>query len=393
MRKLVFLLLSLVCLIADCLGQINWKEGYIITNEGDSIRGEINFRTIAKSYDQCEFRNQNTQKIYTSREISGYGINEDRHYKSFPDELKFGEILVIGELSLFRINEEFMLIKGGEYTRLSVEEKTSAYAGYEVNTEDIKWKGIFSAVLGDCRTITDDELKNLRFDERVITREVVEYNKCKNAPYQEYKVEKKWTSIKFSLMAGLANSILKPKPANSNYYYISSSYSSIDPQIGISMYLFYPRISDRFYFEIAAMYTGSSFSGFEQFSGSTSEYHDVFINTKSLSTPVTIGLILPFNKWMLTVNSGIHLENIIESSSIHYGEVLVGNTVNAYPEEAPFAFKKSIIGFTGGVGLKRGIGKRELQVQLRYAYLNNVSANDDLAMKLQRLSLNLNLIL
>ena len=55
MKKIFFFLLLGTMMSLQMRAQVNPKPGFIITNHGDTIRGNIDFRTNERLSRQCEF--------------------------------------------------------------------------------------------------------------------------------------------------------------------------------------------------------------------------------------------------------------------------------------------------------------------------------------------------
>jgi hypothetical protein len=91
--------------------QVNPKEGYIITNEGDTIRGTINYLKDEENAKACQFKKagEGTYKTLSPSDISGYRLADEGIYyvsrvvKS-DDVVQrlFAEFLVQGGVSLYR---------------------------------------------------------------------------------------------------------------------------------------------------------------------------------------------------------------------------------------------------------------------------------------------------
>ena len=64
------------------MAQTNPKPGYIITNNGDTIRGNIDFRTNEKLLKQCEFwaNGGNEDTTYKPGDIEGFRFDNGGKY-------------------------------------------------------------------------------------------------------------------------------------------------------------------------------------------------------------------------------------------------------------------------------------------------------------------------
>jgi hypothetical protein len=95
-------------LLLPAIGMLsqNYVKGYVITEKGDSINGEIKFNP-KKEYDvyvKLPFKDANgAQKNYKPEKVKRYGI-ENRQFSSFEEggEFRFFEALAKGDISLFK---------------------------------------------------------------------------------------------------------------------------------------------------------------------------------------------------------------------------------------------------------------------------------------------------
>jgi len=106
--RFIFIILGLIYSeIMDA--QLNYKEGIIITNEGDSIKGLVNDGGFDKNYRYCLFKENSRSKAtkYYPHELKAYKINEEKYYVSKEVEVNninrytFVEVLLDGNISLY----------------------------------------------------------------------------------------------------------------------------------------------------------------------------------------------------------------------------------------------------------------------------------------------------
>lgn len=62
--------------------QLSWADGYVVTNEGDTVRGKIQINTPAVNSGKVVFKSDNIDKIvHKPFQIKGWGMGE-AHYES-----------------------------------------------------------------------------------------------------------------------------------------------------------------------------------------------------------------------------------------------------------------------------------------------------------------------
>ncbi|MEO9474696.1 MAG: outer membrane beta-barrel protein [Cyclobacteriaceae bacterium] len=110
-RKVIYILLFFVSLHSSA--QLEYLEGFIITNDKDTLRGQILNQTNIALAKSCQFKNEEGVKTYSPSEITEFGIvSTNRLFKSFEvtiDSLNqsvFLEYLVDGIADLFYMHYE-----------------------------------------------------------------------------------------------------------------------------------------------------------------------------------------------------------------------------------------------------------------------------------------------
>ena len=113
MRNLLFTFVMLMGIL-PLKAQVNPQAGYVITNDNDTLRGTIDYRTDAKNARSCHFMadGETAYKEYLPNEIKGYRLSDiGACYvtRTFPIEGEqktfLAEYLLEGGISLYRHKE------------------------------------------------------------------------------------------------------------------------------------------------------------------------------------------------------------------------------------------------------------------------------------------------
>jgi hypothetical protein len=86
-------------------------KGYIVTEKGDTLRGEIKpNKKELENYNKVTFKDQNAnQKVYRPTKLKGYGMNEDHYIAMDSDEeRKFYKVMARGPISFYKLGYEGM---------------------------------------------------------------------------------------------------------------------------------------------------------------------------------------------------------------------------------------------------------------------------------------------
>lgn len=134
-------ILSLAFLVSlGVMGQDNFKKGYVITLDNDTLFGKINDAGGYKNSRLCTFKSRNSRKVteYLPGQIKGYRMYKDKYYASKEAEGKDGrkyyfmEVLVEGPVSLYHDRKSterafYIQKKGGDLIPLQNKEVQLRY--------------------------------------------------------------------------------------------------------------------------------------------------------------------------------------------------------------------------------------------------------------------------
>ena len=109
MKKVILFVIS-VAVHLQLYAQTNPQEGYIITNENDTVRGTIDYLSDIRNMHICLFKadGEDTYRKYKPGEISGYRLTNNGIFyvtRTFmigdKEETIFAEFLLQGGVSLY----------------------------------------------------------------------------------------------------------------------------------------------------------------------------------------------------------------------------------------------------------------------------------------------------
>ncbi len=355
--------------------QSDFRPGFIITNAGDSIAGEIDYRLNLKNYNSCLFKNSGGEVTeYFPDQLRGYGFLDDKNYTTEIEEGFFVEKLVEGSMSLYRFDNVFFVDKDSLY-RFESKKGEIDEMSQEVTGEDSRWRGILTFLISDCLDNPGGRTRGLPFNEKNLTRLVINYNKCKGTSYREYKVNKAWGKTTLGITFGVAQSNINVTDNSqfNEFDFLSESYSSTNPFFGIVASFASPRLSDRLAFQAELQFTKSSYSGSLMLEKtSTDESHQTTIDLATLSFPISVRYSLPERKiGSLFFNGGLTFDfNTKRETTLNSESVFrLSSRVTTFPETSAFEVSKSQIGIWGGFGVLKSFNKFSGGLTLRYFQL------------------------
>jgi hypothetical protein len=366
------------------LAQADFRKGFVVTLEGDTISGLVNYREGANAHEICDFKglaNQNTTS-YTPDEILGYGFLADKLFESRKIQetgklprVAFVEVLVKGIVSLYKANDSFFMDKnGGELHHLANDAEEIEFDGRPVLKQTNRHIGIMNMLFHDCVEMRPK--RKISLTERALSAEVEAYNECRKTSSVIYKANKPWVKWHLGIAGGMKISKINFDEEVVSQHLEGSFETSNSPIIGISIDVLSPRISERFSFHSDILYTGTKYYNFNSVSTSFSSRRDyVAIELRELKVPMAFRYTGPGKIIRPFLNAGVSATFHLESNSSWIREIESNHVVQSFSREA-LPISKDQFGFWGGIGILKSINKKyEAFLELRYEQTNGIGDN------------------
>ena len=216
-----------------CISQENVKKGYIVINDVDTLSGSILFKSNKKEFTGVYFKEKNSDFFnYTPSQIKGYGYKEGYRFSSEMRDGSFAKVLVKGKLSLYQINNTFLIEKDGQLHTLQKQESDEI--------KNSNWKGILSYLVSDC--LNAREITKPKLLDKYLTELVIQYNKCHESKYEEVNSNTKWNTIDVGITSGVSLSNVRFRSASSQLLSEATYYSSLGNfNFGLALEFRFPR--------------------------------------------------------------------------------------------------------------------------------------------------------
>ncbi len=379
------------CLLSVSLAAQDYRRGYIIKNNNDSIRGLVRYKAGNNEF-RCDFKQSKTsdRASFTPGELLGYGFVDGRRYVSVTlpgptdaNQKVFVRVLSEGPLTLYRYGKTFF-VKKDELTELPVPQgkivEHQETGGnrlpkfYEI--KDKRYISILNVMMFDCQMNANDA----PYYEPDLTSIVDKYNQCRGFPALGKKV-KPLSRLNVGFFGGYVYSDLTIKEKAVVPFSISNV--TLDPARtvigGISLDLSSPRVYDKLFLTVEGWYFEGVYLGTD-YRGSRKE--DIIIDVNSMR--MTVGFrynflsesSTPFVKlgFAGTITQDLTLKSIVEQES-PLGEVFYfDDYVGTY-------FEKKIRGYWLGAGYDQLIigrmkGFAEFRFERADAYFGTPNSPD-----------------
>ncbi len=195
------LCLVLLFFITGLKGQADFRPGYVITDQNDSLSGLIDYRVAVKNENKCEFRKQarSETQVFLPADIKRFRFTEGKYFisKEVPVNGEkvalFLEFLVDGTVDLYSfnngVNPRFFIQKsGGEIFELLVGKESVKGGSSTISRETYEYMNTLKSVMNDSpqffpaidKTAFDTQSLMMlvkRYDNYVSSRKAVFYEK------------------------------------------------------------------------------------------------------------------------------------------------------------------------------------------------------------------------
>lgn len=382
-------LIALLISIGSLYSQSDFREGFIITNDQDTIQGLVDYRTNSKNYESCVFKEKASEKELYPNEIIGFGYANDKFFSSQIIKNVFVEVLVIGDISLYKFKDKFLLKKDTAIFELKSELEKIEVNGKIGYKEKSGWRGVITYLISDCFPNANRFTSGIRLDEKPLTNLIVKYNKCKDSDFTVFKASKPWTKIDLGASIGLTRSEINTNKEPGSFSYLDKSYNSFDPTIGVLLSISSPRLTENFAFQGEFHFMQSSYSSLVKVDGAVVEYHDSYINLTTFTVPLSVKYLFTKGDYGLYFQAGMNYDYHLKSSTKLLSEQITGNVVNTFPERTAFEVSRGQFGYWGGVGFHKSYSKFKGSIALRYFQMYGLNSTDGFSSNLNRISINL----
>lgn len=383
--RTIFFLSFLVFFSTMFDAQNNYKQGYLITNENDTIRGVINLRTDKKNANSCDFKETEADKskIYFPGEIAGYRfIDEGRYYvtkdikiDSIPRKV-FMEYLLQGTMNLYFYADDL------EYYFFEDEKGKQTYITKKPDDKtrdrgDEKYKGIMFYLFKDTYPVAQEAYKT-PFNRESIKKLTKKYHEemCTSGEQCiefEAKKEKKFIALKYSIYAGLG---FQTYSFYDERLALVNPFKYISPTIGGQVNFFFPKQSESLSL-LVDLSLGSLTAEKEHHLNSALYLYETKYNFKALILTGRLGVkyVYPRGKFSPAVEGGLIFASLFNKSSDYYNG-RIEETVHIDIEKHNYILPQStFFGYYMAGGFDMSVNKKQFAF-VRVIY-DNAKRNGD----------------
>lgn len=363
MGRNILLIIVLLALTCSLIAQSNYKQGYIITNENDSISGWIDFRTDKINSSTCRFKTdlQEDEKIYYPGDIQKYKfIDEGKYYiskeitiDSIPRKV-FLEYLLQGMIDLYFYSDpttelDYYIFQESDGKIFSLSKKKDQVIDFK-RISDEKYKRILAYIFKDQPTMSNDIQKSL-FDRKSMIGLAKEYHSITCTTGEqcivfENNYKKQFIKIELSAYAGIQ--IAKYSlPTRIDRPF--DPMKSLSPVMGGQLNFSCPRWSN--VISLQADISVSGMKGSSDYTELTYNYTRYDFDALLLMGKLNLKLTYPSGKIRPMVEVGLNWGRILNQSSSLYTENSFYPAIVSETREDYAPLSKTLSGYNIAIGV------------------------------------------
>ena len=371
----------------------DFRPGFILSLDNDSIFGYVAFREGLQRFDVCDYR-QNTGEAgqqYKPHQIKGYGFFGDRFYQSIrlqpenQDTLEvFAEVLLAGELTLLRYQHLFFAYRARDEMPLQVSfGREEVFIDGHVYVRDSKKHiGILNYLMSDCPELHPG-MQKLGANEKQLTQLFEKYHQCRELPFLIPKEGKPWLSFDIGAALVMAPTWFRygeyaeqDRHNFSNALFKSNFTPSFSPGIGLLMDIGFPRLQEKTTLNTGLIYHYKNFYSFTEANSLSStriERRTYNFNLHELKVPFGIKYTLAEREFTYYIMLGGSFTQNLKCDHYYLREVEYEGEVvfDLFPA---LLYKNNQFGLWAGVGVYRQFFQKHLLfLEFRTEYTNGLT--------------------
>ncbi|ALD20268.1 outer membrane beta-barrel protein [Hymenobacter sp. DG25A] len=225
MKKQVLFLLLLISSRA-AVAQSDFRPGYVLPLSGDTLRGEVDYRSEERNARLCRFRVNSEVTEYKPEQLRGYGFAAEKQYQTrqlsgLPPVKAFLRAIVLGKVSLFQLTtadgkQALYASKEDNVLQALVQRDTTVSRYNQATSQNSNvveraylFRNVLWSMMADCPSI-QTTLPRIELKESQLIKAVHAYNVC--AGSSQYIESPQKTVIKYSILGGARTSTVYYAP-------------------------------------------------------------------------------------------------------------------------------------------------------------------------------------
>jgi len=379
--KIIFIFVILG--IIKTSAQSDFRSGYIVKNNNDTLYGLIDYRGSKANARECFFRKDEKFEVvkYLPSEISIYRFTDSKYYVSKSintgekEEQIFLEYLINGIVSIYYYSDMngdhyFAEKEKGKLINLKNESKEVIIDITKYVRETKEYLGILKYLLSDSPTVLN-EVNNATLNRQALIKLASDYHYSICSDKSCIIYERKPTKIKFEFGPLIGYNIelisARSKAFDREYYFKNSKFTTADfPAFGFFAKVNIPFISERLFVQYEGTFAKSTAKSLAPVNIFDMTFEEFFIERQAYNQSLVFryefprGIIRPAFEFGLFANK--------YDDYTHCTETLHFLDGSKYYNGSHYLYWTPMLdcGFSLGLGLSTTILKRNAHLDVRY---------------------------
>jgi hypothetical protein len=379
--------------------QTDFRNGYYITLENDTVFGLLDYRGEVKNSQTCVFKNDDSTEPqkFNPGEIQSYRFTDGKFYVSkkvetdLVERTVFLEFLVDGITNLYFLRDinnykYFLEDKNGKFLELSNETIIEKVDGKgEIQRKSNRYIGVLHASFADCKEI-QQQINNVNLGHKSLINITKNYHNyvCDTEECIVYEKKVQPAKVRFAPVV---------KTGVAGFHFDKGIFANydIDPDFyfgaGMIMSTVFPGINEKISFEVEIDVNQYNFHGsYEEQNASIKETYNLYLDLFSIQPTLSAKYTFPTGKVKPTVAVGAYADIFAGINEKIVTEKQHQDTVYTYESyETPIT--PMVFGGFLQFGCNYELSERTFFTNLRLCY----STNQDQGIKSIIQSVNLNI--
>ncbi len=382
--KLTFLLITLSFYpFTSLLAQRDFRPGYIILPNNDTLQGYIHYGSSRINSQKCTFRpNEEAEsKSYSPRDIQAYRFTDDKYYVSklvsldSVSQYLFLEYLVNGVVDLYYYynkNDYYFIDQGDGILRELKNEDVEFTTNTGTYTKKSnEYKGSLKALFMNAPEIVE-QVDHTKLNHNALIEITQDYHAavCTDEECLVYQKEKTKGQHRIGLVAGINNFNFATAPDNNSFIADVPYGRHLFPSLGIYYSVNFPNVNERLHFHYELTYTHVKMTtpvtfAYEYVAGyayTITKYktvEEVEFEQQTINNAALLNYILGKGAIQPSLQLGGFVNCFLSTS---FPTVVIGG--NIYDKDW---FNPIVLGLSIGVGVQFPYTKtRDMAINLRY---------------------------
>ena len=402
MKKYIIIILTLALLSPKgSYAQTDFRSGYIITNQNDTIHGLIDYRTNGRNARICTFKKEegSSQTQYGPEEIKAFRYVNSKFYVAKDinvdgsDERLFLEYLINGTVDVYYYRDEsgehYLIDQGdGKLVELKNDDKELERKGVKYAKKSKEYVGVLSYMFRDSPS-TVNKTKKVRLNHKSLINiaKVYHHEVCLDEECIVYEKNIPENRVIFGpLVGGNLYSITTDTPLNPEYWYLTDSdFNTVfSPVFGMFLKVNLPFFNERLFFQYEISYhrrTLKTNNVYHQPLVFLYHRNDISVTLNSINHSGMIRYEFPKGKVRPVFQFGGFANTIFKTDFMRtYREEWEWGEVRQTDESTDNPLNDVEYGLAAGIGLIYQISpKKELFIDLKYQrglLLDKINSNN-----------------